>query len=118
MGAILYYLSLKAWYSGYNYADATARARTGSSKPQGPGLLQDVVRTTGKKKACASWSQCFISYNRNDKLVIGREATYSQFSSLITCQGSVCYRLGDSRIQAHQSSAGPGKVRVRVFSLS
>lgn len=53
-GHTLHYLSLKAWYSGYNYADATARARTGSSKPEGLGLLQDVVRTAVRKKACVS----------------------------------------------------------------
>lgn len=77
-GHTLHYLSLKAWYSRYNYADATARARTGSSKPEGPGLLQDVVRTAVRKKACASWSQCFIS--RNEQWVTSRETVRVQFT--------------------------------------
>lgn len=80
-GHTLQYLSPKAWCSEYNYADATGGARTGNSKPEGHGLLQDVLRTAVRKKACVRWSKCFISYSRNEQLLISRETVKVPFAA-------------------------------------
>lgn len=80
-GHTLHYLSPKAWCSEYNCADATGSARTGRPKPEGHGLLQDVLRTAVRKKACVRWSQCFASCSRNGQLLISRETVRVQFTA-------------------------------------
>lgn len=79
-GHTLHYLSPKAC-SEYNYADTTGSARTGCSQPEGHGLLQDVLRTAVRKKACVRWSKCFVRSSRNEQLLISRETVRVQFAA-------------------------------------
>lgn len=65
-----------------------AKDRIGSSKPEGPGLLQDGVWTAEKKKACVRWGLNLISCDRNEQRII-------------TCQGSVYVILGGVMNQAY-----------------
>lgn len=94
-----------------------AKDRIGSSKTEGPGLLQDGVWTAEKKKACVRWGLNLISCDRNEQRVI-------------TCQGSVYIILGGVMNQAYhwklhslRGPAGPHEVgrlklrRVKVFSF-